>query len=437
MADGTEVPYYIIPFDKKGRCEGPRTRQHLLDHAGQYTDIYLFSHGWNNDWQAATGRYENFIEGFIRMRQSAGLPMPAGYRPLLVGVFWPSTGLVKDSERGPRIAAASPEQMDEAVADERQSVREIADALPDEAVDRFYALIQQEKLSEEEALELARLSEPLYHSAGDELPDDAGRSPDDLVAAWKLLAASAPYAAVAKADLSTIGKADDEEEEGAPQAAGRVGDFFKSILPRDALRTFTVWQMKDRAGMVGARGVAPLLTDLLRDSEARVHLLGHSFGGKVVLSALCAPSDLPRKAHAALLLQPAVSHLCFAERVPGTDRPGGYRAALQRVERPILSTFSANDFPLTKIFHLALWRGDDLGEARIAGAGPPSQYAALGGYGPRGAGEQIIDILDVNQSYQLDPAVKVYGVRGDRTISGHGDVSNESTWWALYNLVKK
>lgn len=95
--------------------------------------------------------------------------------------------------------------------------------------------------------------------------------------------------------------------------------------------------MKDRAGTVGARGVAPLLTDLLRASEARVHLLGHSFGGKVVLSALCVPSDLPRKVHAALLLQPAVSHLCFAERVPGTDRPGGYRAALQRVERPILS----------------------------------------------------------------------------------------------------
>jgi hypothetical protein len=226
LADGTDFPYYIIPFDKKGRCEGPRTRQHLLDHAAQYTDIYLFSHGWNNDWQATTGRYENFIEGFMRMRQSSGLPMPAGYRPLLVGIFWPSTALVKDSERGPQIAAASPEQMDEAVADERQSVREIADALPDEAVDRFYALIQQETLSEEEALELARLSEPLYRSVGDELPDDVARSPEDLVAAWKLLAASALQTAVAKADLSTIGKAEDEEEEGAPQAAGVFGDFF-------------------------------------------------------------------------------------------------------------------------------------------------------------------------------------------------------------------
>ena len=58
-AEGNAFPYYIIPFDKNGACEGPRTRQHLIDNAANYTDLFLFSHGWNNDWTVATERYED------------------------------------------------------------------------------------------------------------------------------------------------------------------------------------------------------------------------------------------------------------------------------------------------------------------------------------------------------------------------------------------
>ena len=79
-------------------------------------------------------------------------------------------------------------------------------------------------------------------------------------------------------------------------------------------------------------------------------------------------------------------------------------------------------------------RKDDLGEMRIAGE-PPSKYAALGGFGPRHSGEALVDILDVNQPYQLNQGARVVGLRGTRTIAGHGDISNELTWWALYTLV--
>jgi pimeloyl-ACP methyl ester carboxylesterase len=195
--------------------------------------------------------------------------------------------------------------------------------------------------------------------------------------------------------------------------------------------------MKDRAGTVGANGVGPLLHDLLAArGNMRMHMIGHSYGGKVVLSAICAGGELPRKVHSVLLLQPAVSHLCFAERVPGTNKPGGYRKALERVERSIFSTFSDHDVPLTKLFHFALRRADDLGEERIAAGGePPSVYAALGGFGPRRAGERLVDIQDVNNPYDLTDETRIYGIRGTRTIMGHGDISNESTWWALYSLA--
>ena len=144
-----------------------------------------------------------------------------------------------------------------------------------------------------------------------------------------------------------------------------------------------------------------------------------------------------RAIHFLLLLQPAVSHLCFADQVPGTTRSGGYRSVLERVTAPILSTFSANDFPLTKTFHIALRRAEDLGDAQIASDDPPSIYAALGGFGPRRAGEQLVDIRDVKQAYDLGGEYPVIGLRGTRTISGHGDISNESTWWALYSLVSR
>lgn len=102
-----------------------------------------------------------------------------------------------------------------------------------------------------------------------------------------------------------------------------------------------------------------------------------------------------------------------------------------------MATYSRHDVPLTKLFHLAVRRKSDIGELRIAAAGePPSRHAALGGFGPRHSGEQLIDILDAPTAYQLDNGVRLYGVNGSRTISGHGDISNESTWWALHALMQ-
>lgn len=437
LEDGTQIPFYVIPFDKEGRCDGPATRADLINTVrnGSFTDIFLFSHGWNNDWSAATGRYESFISGFMKMRHDRGLPVPTPWRPLLVGIFWPSTALVfGEKEKGPGIAAAEP--TDAAVAEERREVQEIAEMLPPEHVERFYELAQRPALSDEEALDLARIALSLAARSSDEITDGTS-SPEDLVRLWKEL----PESAGAQPAEEPLGEDDFGMVDAAagPQAAGAL-DFLD---PRGIVRLFTVWQMKDRAGAVGFQGVAPLLRDLLAAGPSRLHLIGHSYGGKVVLSATAA-AELPRPVETMLLLEPAVSHLCFADSVPTLGKPGGYRGVLSRVRKPILSTFSSRDVPLTKVFHLAVRRADDLGEIRIAGAeaaataeaAPPSNFAALGGFGPRHAGETLVDIKDPLDRYALPlDGPRIYGLRGDRTIGGHGDISNESTWWALYNLV--
>jgi hypothetical protein len=69
-AGGGEMPWYMMPFDRDGICTGPETRKHLMAAVAKeaFTDIYLFSHGWNNDWKDATDRYQSFIDGYSKLR---------------------------------------------------------------------------------------------------------------------------------------------------------------------------------------------------------------------------------------------------------------------------------------------------------------------------------------------------------------------------------
>src|SRR5687768_10301201 len=155
IGSGLSAPFYIIPFDKDGVCTGPATRDHLLTAVGggEYTDVFLFSHGWNNDWAAATGRYEDFLAGYLTLARDPNLAHQREVRPLLVGVFWPSTALVLPSEREPDIAAADPAATDAAVARERDEVRELASAVAPADRERFYDLAQRDGLADADALE--------------------------------------------------------------------------------------------------------------------------------------------------------------------------------------------------------------------------------------------------------------------------------------------
>jgi hypothetical protein len=422
------VPWYMVPFDKAGRATGPLTARELVDRAagGDFSDLVLFSHGWNNDWVQATARYQSFVDGYLDLLGER--PPPGGARrALLAGVFWPSKLLVAEDREMLEIAG---DGADAAVADERDDVAELAERLPAGDAGRFYALAQRDVLDGEAARELARVLAPLLATDDLETAEPEPPSVEEMLAAWS---ATGPTRAAPVADLDDLGF-----RPAAPVAAPEVAGDLAFLDPREVVRSMSVWLMKDRAGVVGGNGVAPLLADLLR-TDVRVHCVGHSYGAKVLLSAICSGRALPRPVRSLLLLQPAVSHLCFAASVPGSGKPGGYRGALERVELPIVTTFSAHDQPLTRFFHLALRRGRDLGEPEVAAAGePPNRYAALGGFGPRGADADtvVVPAADPGEPYDLGPpGPEVLAVDATRTISGHGDVSNRSTWWMLSQLL--
>ncbi len=175
-AGGEHAPWYVMPFDKHGRCRAPRTRGHLIDtiSSGQFSDVFLFSHGWNNDWDTATDRYRDFMDGFTTMRTEHALDVRPGYKPLLVGIIWPGTALVMPWEAAPRFAGGAPvhEPTDDRSGDAQRMIDEIADELPDDAVPRFYELMDQDEgLDRSDALELAEM---LLEFGSDEVLPDGG-----------------------------------------------------------------------------------------------------------------------------------------------------------------------------------------------------------------------------------------------------------------------
>jgi pimeloyl-ACP methyl ester carboxylesterase len=433
---GAGVPLYLIPFDKEGRCQGPLTLAHLLEEAGsgRYTDVHVFSHGWNNLFKDAIELYRAFFAGYLSLRQQHGLMDEARYRPLFVGIIWPSTALALPWERPPRIAAAGADPVrDEETLREARELEEVAAAVAPEAVGRLYELAEAGRpLTAAEAEELARILLPIHARADGEAGAATGSgaaTADELLQIW---ASATPSADAGRPP----GFAEDEPVPAQPAPAAWLADLLD---PRRPIQLATVLLMKDRAGTVGARGVGEqIVRPLVAQGSARVHLVGHSYGGKVVLSALSYP-ELPAKVTSLLLLQPAVSYLCFAERVGDEGGPGGYRNALDRVERPILCTFSRQDDPLTKFFHLAVRRASDLGDQRIAGA-PPSRFAALGGFGPGGLppGEsRTIPMPAPPEPYPGEEAgVRIYGVDGSSgQIRNHSDVRTPYTAWAHLTLV--
>jgi hypothetical protein len=425
LENGRTAPFYVVPFDKDGLCSGPLTAQHLVDEmaGGKFTDVFLFSHGWNNDWAVAVRRYDDFIAGFSSLR--ARYPVEREFRPMLAGIFWPSTALVAPWERGPGFAGGMGSD-DETGAAERTELDEVAALVPAGQRGRFYALAQRTgDLDADEAAEFAALVAAAF-AGSDELRTAQSVPPAEVLSMWRAVPSGAPRPAG-----DDFGFADDDAA--GPQAAG----LLSALDPRSLIRLATVLLMKDRSGRVGARGVADLLSSFLAAGDARVHLIGHSYGAKVVLSALAAKPHA-RNVDSVLLLQPAMSYLCFAANADGEGHPGGYRTALSRAEQPIMTTFSRNDVPLTKFFQWAARRASDLGEVQIAGV--PGRYAALGGFGPGGIEGEAVEVPArlPAEPYAAAPAgISVVAVESSEFISGHGDISNDATHWMLLNQVSR
>ncbi len=109
------------------------------------------------------------------------------------------------------------------------------------------------------------------------------------------------------------------------------------------------YEMKNRAGVIGRSGLGPMLGKLAAaDPGIRIHLMGHSFGARLVAYSLSGLPPLQTGAHSPVKI--AVPDpgrvLPLRLRLTRFRRPGQLgpaRCRPRRVNGPLLATFTAAD----------------------------------------------------------------------------------------------
>ena len=199
------------------------------------------------------------------------------------------------------------------------------------------------------------------------------------------------------------------------------------------LRDTTYHLMKERAGIVGRGGVASTLDQIQTAFPAiRIHLIGHSFGCRVIASAAAATA---KPVASMTLFQAAFSHNSFSPDYDSTHQPGGFRNVVggRKCEGPMLITHSLNDEALGLYYPIASrifgQNSSSLGVAKLGGAN--DVYGALGRNGARHTPEASDgDLLAEGARYSFAPG-RIFNLRADRIIQAHDDIVKPETAWAL------
>lgn len=175
---------------------------------------------------------------------------------------------------------------------------------------------------------------------------------------------------------------------GGPGVLGVFDRISDAVL--GPVRQMSFWAMKNRARTVGERDVHHILRMLQDASDARIHLMGHSFGCIVMTAATAGPvsggqltDPLPRRVDTLFLVQGAMSLWSFADAIPfPPNEPGYFRVLCQaprRVEGPIVTTHSRHDRAVGTFYPL----GARLGSDRVLGDDDFPEYGGIGSFGSR------------------------------------------------------
>ncbi|MFJ2236074.1 serine-threonine protein kinase [Streptomyces sp. NPDC087859] len=336
-------PYWELTFDADGDPDG-RRRDRLIAGVAErkVRDLIVFAHGWNSDRSGATRLCSRFFEPVPALAPTARL----GF----VGVVWPSMRFCDEPIPDfPRSVAAECARRPVLDKDTRHALLE---TFPGRAtiVEQITRLLDQQPREEAELEEFGRLVRMLVELVppgpqalfgADTLAEGVPQSEPDMF--------SAPVTAVCEDFARALAHGEPTD--------GTAG--FTIPNPWDGahelLRQATYYAMKRRAGTVGERGLGRVIGQLAAKApEVRVHLVGHSFGGRLVSFALRGLPEGVRTVKSVTLLQGAFSHYAFASRLPHDTRAGGVLQGQQnRIDGPLVCCFSRHDAALSTMYPLA------------------------------------------------------------------------------------
>ncbi|MBW4614693.1 MAG: hypothetical protein KME21_15730 [Desmonostoc vinosum HA7617-LM4] len=422
---GTSLKCYLITLDAHGKereNNGELISQKVVDilssHKDPITDVFLMSHGWQGDIPAAKSQYSKWIQAMANNQADIEKMqrLRPGFRPLLVGLHWPSKPWGNEDLKG--------------VSPESSISFDITDNSQEELINQYAQNISNTEATKE-ALRTIFTAAVEYEVAPDTLPSE-------VRAAYEVLIREASLSNIEQADawgenesldldLDTIYQATLAEEENEDVSFG-IGDGFRSAWDSflNLPRLLSFWKMKDLARKIGETTGSSLLNKFQQAAgdTVRFHLMGHSFGC-ILVSATVAGSKKnsisTRPVNSLVLVQGALSLWSFCSSIPHRKNLAGYFHSIiaqSKVAGPIVATHSQHDQAVRMAYpaaaNLGLLGGQDI-DFDINQKLP--DVGGVGTYGIQGVYLDIIDdeMHSLKEPYNFQPG-KIYNLKSDKYI---------------------
>ncbi len=403
------------------------------------TDLIFISHGWNTTHDGARDLYQDFFNHF-KARADAGQPADVSNRKFaILGVLWPSVAITDPNQQAngaaqpgtPAAAGLTP--VSPAGADLSARLQTFAATLdrPDAAplIAEIQSLLPQIENFPSRQRRVVQIVRSLLPQDGESLTlEDASPAffrldPLELInrLAQPTFAPPPPSPSPGPSSGGAAGLGD---------VIGGIGGAFSHLL-----NYASYYVMKGRAGTVGRGGAYQVLRELRDDIPTlQLHLVGHSFGARLVTAATDGPDGKPPVFPQSLaLLQAAFSHNGFAHFYDGVH-DGFFRSIVtgRKVKGPVLITFSKQDTAVGIAYPIASRLSGDTASAL------GDKDDIFGGLGRNGA--QKTPEAD---TVTLGPASTTYSFRrgrllnlnGDAVITSHMDICRDEVASALVQAV--
>lgn len=409
----------------------------------QLTDLVVISHGWNNDIAEARELYTDFFKSFRQVLNGGSGGGLAGRKLGIMAVLWPSKKFT-EKELIPGGAASAADKDDFLI----DRLKELEGAFDGPSAD---GLLQQARslvgdLQDKRSArkEFGRIIKdlmkkgvgPLDTESDDEIPPDFfDLDDDDLIEE----AESVQDGRRGSGEFGGAADVGGAMDVGGTAGTGGAAAFRLLRGPRaGALRLLnfvTYYQMKKRAGRIGEKAVYPLLRRVkAARPDLKLHLIGHSFGGRLVAATARGGDGEPAIPVSSItLLQAAFSHNGFAENFH-KNKDGYFRTVVEdhRVTGPIAVTHTENDKAVGLAYPLAQKLNRD--DASAFG-GPEDRFGGIGRNGAQHTPEADAgELLEVGGAYAFEPG-RVSNLKADAFVSNHGDVAGPEVAHAAVSVI--
>ena len=209
------------------------------------------------------------------------------------------------------------------------------------------------------------------------------------------------------------------------------------------LTTFLL--MFHRCGDVGEKGISDAVRRVAKVASPRIHLVGHSLGGRAVTACAKALLDAPPvQVDSMMLLEAAYSHFGLSAAAtaasPIKHPRGHFRDVIEKkvVKGPILATHSDRDsvvgLAYTPMAAISLNNSQAIGDQN-------SPFGGIGRNSVLDASEaEQLDLNDAGGAYTFANG-KIHNLNGSRKVNGvavissHGDVTSPAITLGLCVLV--